>query len=87
MKEGARKVYICASHGLFVDSSLRLIDLSPVTQVVVSDTISLPKNSKSSKVVQLSIAPLLANVIRSDLKYAATTEFNPDVEEDQFVPE
>jgi ribose-phosphate pyrophosphokinase len=87
LKEGARKVYVFASHGLFNGEAIELIDLSPLTQVVVTDSIALPKHSASKKIVQLSIASLLANVIRSDISYNASTEFNPDVSEDQFVLE
>lgn len=62
-----------------------IINLCPVTKIVVSDSIALPAGS-SPKIVQLSLAPLLAKVIKSDLS-TATSEFNHDVEEDQFVPE
>lgn len=84
LKEGARKVYVFASHGLFSDEAVRLIDLSPVTQVVVSNSIPLPKNASSNKIVQLSLASLLAKVIRSDNSYDSNTEFNPDVSEEQY---
>jgi ribose-phosphate pyrophosphokinase len=86
MKDGARKVYICASHGWFDKNAMDLIDLSQVTQVVVTDSIAMPEKP-SSKIVQLSLAPLLARIIRSDFSYLSTSEFNPDNEEDQFVPE
>ncbi len=87
MKEGARRVYVFASHGLFNREAIQLIDLSPVTQVIVTDSIALPNLSASKKIVQLSIASLLANVIKSDIYYNASTEFNPDISEDQFVLE
>jgi ribose-phosphate pyrophosphokinase len=64
VKEGARKVYICANHGLFTDNSMELIDLSPVELVVVTDTLPLPEKS-SKKVVQVSTADLLAKVIKT----------------------
>jgi hypothetical protein len=66
--DGANRVIICASHGCFNDEAMRLIDLSPISQVIISDSIALPANL-SHKVVQLSIAPLLARVIQSDLAY------------------
>jgi ribose-phosphate pyrophosphokinase len=87
LKDGANKVIICASHGSFDENSMKFIDLSPISQIVVTDSIPLPEKCSSPKVVQLSIAPLLAKIISSDFKYIATSEFNPDTEEDQFVPE
>ncbi len=65
VKEGARRVYLCASHGLFSSSSMELIDLSPVEQVVVTDSIRLPPNA-SEKIAQVSVAPLLTQVIKSE---------------------
>ncbi len=87
MKEGARRVYVFASHGLFNREAIQLIDLSPVTQVIVTDSIALPNLSASKKIVQRPTASLLANVIKSDIYYNASTEFNPDISEDQFVLE
>lgn len=87
LKEGANRVYVAASHGYFDDKSINLINLSPITQMIISDSIPLPANSENSKeIVQLSIAPLIAKIIQSDAKYAVV-EFNPDNEDDQFVME
>jgi ribose-phosphate pyrophosphokinase len=85
LKEGANKVIICASHGSFDENSMKFIDLSPISQIIVTDSIPLPEKVSTRKIVQLSLAPLLATVISSDFKYRSTSEFNP--EEDQFVPE
>lgn len=86
VKEGARKIYLCAPHGSFDANSIQLIDLLPITQVIVSDSIPLPAKS-SAKIVQLSIAPLIAKVIQSDLTFCTSSEFNSDDEGDQIVPE
>lgn len=83
MKEGANRVFVCASHGHFDSRSMRLIDLSPVSEVVISDSIALPEHS-TAKIVQLSIAPLLATVIKSDVN-SALFEFNQDNTEENYV--
>ena len=62
---GARNVYVCASHGLFTESSMELIEASPVKKVVVTNTLPLPKGVHS-KVTQVSIAPMLAHVILAE---------------------
>ena len=64
-REGAGRVFICASHGLFSEKAMELIDLSPVERVVVTDSVPLPAKC-SPKVVQVSIAPLLARVIETE---------------------
>lgn len=88
LKEGANRVYVAASHGYFDSKSVGLIKLSPITQIIVSDSIPLPPNTAipHEKIVQLSIAPLITKIIQSDSKYAVV-EFNPDNEDDQFVME
>jgi len=65
IKEGARRVFLCSSHGIFSSTSMELIDLSPVEKVVVTDSIPLPGTS-SSKIHQVSVAGMLAKVIKSD---------------------
>jgi len=65
-KEGARRVYVCASHGLFSEDSMNLIDLSPVERVVVSDSVPMPK-SASNKIVQVSTAGLISRIIESEV--------------------
>ncbi|KAJ1737337.1 ribose-phosphate pyrophosphokinase 1 [Coemansia sp. RSA 1939] len=64
---GARGVYIVASHGLFSGSSLGEVEICPyVMKVIVSNSFPIPPEltSASSKLVQIDIAPLLAEAIR-----------------------
>lgn len=69
--EGANKVYVCASHGMFTENSMEIIRLSPVEKVIVTDSLPLPNNS-SSKIHQVSMASALANIIETE-HYAART--------------
>eukprot|EP01031_Cornospumella_fuschlensis_P029428 gene29428-35520_t len=84
LRDGARRVFICASHGYFDEHGVRLLDLSPISKVVISDSIEMPKRS-SQKIVQLSIAPLLAAVIDSDIAFTPQSEFNNQEDEDYIV--
>lgn len=61
-KEGAKRVFVCASHGLFSKNSIELIDLSPVEKVIVTDSVPLPNNKYSKKIVQLPVAPLIGTL-------------------------
>ena len=65
-KEGVRRVFVFAPHGIFASNSIELIDLSPVEKVIVTDSIPLPSKKFSSKIAQVSIAPLLAKIIFSE---------------------
>jgi ribose-phosphate pyrophosphokinase len=62
--EGARAIYSCATHGVFSSDALERIEQSPLTEVVVTDTIPLPHAIAQSKVTVLSIAPLFGEAIR-----------------------
>lgn len=64
---GARRIIICASHGLFTENSLDLIDLSPVEKVLVTDSVPLPKKQISNKIVQITVAPLIAKLLESEV--------------------
>ena len=62
----ARRVFAFASHGLFSKSANKYISESVLEQVVVLNTIPLSATSRDNpKIVQLSVAPLLADAIRA----------------------
>ncbi|KAJ2700548.1 ribose-phosphate pyrophosphokinase 1 [Coemansia sp. IMI 209128] len=63
----ARAVHIVAAHGLFSGSSLGEVEICPYVQsVIVTNTFPIPDEltSASSKLVQIDIAPVLAEAIR-----------------------
>lgn len=60
---GAIDVYAAATHAVFSGDAIERINQSVLCQVVVTDTIELPKHKESSKIVQLSIGPLLGQSI------------------------
>ena len=59
---GSGKIYVCASHGLFTERSMDVIRNTPVEQVIVTNSLPLPAGA-SEKVVQVSVAPLLSQLI------------------------
>ena len=66
-RAGARNIYVAASHGLFSEHSMELIDKGPVKKVLVTNSLPIPKGpAVSKKVAQLSMAPMLANVILAE---------------------
>jgi ribose-phosphate pyrophosphokinase len=62
--EGAGAIYSCATHGVFSDKSLEHIAASPITEVIVTDTIPLPASAGRDKITVLSIAPLFGEAIK-----------------------
>jgi ribose-phosphate pyrophosphokinase len=63
--EGARRIVACASHGVFSGPAIQRIVESPLTEVVVCDTIPLSEDAKACpKIKVVSIARLLAEAIK-----------------------
>ncbi|MBU1092897.1 MAG: ribose-phosphate pyrophosphokinase [Firmicutes bacterium] len=63
MDAGAIKVYAAATHPVFSGDAIERIEKSALCEIVVTDTISNPDISKSTKITQLSIGPLLGQSI------------------------
>jgi ribose-phosphate pyrophosphokinase len=63
---GASKAYACCTHAVLSGSALRQIENSVLTELVVSNSIPLREEARRcGKIRQLSVAPLLAEAIRS----------------------
>jgi ribose-phosphate pyrophosphokinase len=66
MDAGAERVLACAVHGVLSGPALDRIDKSPLERLVVTNTIPMAeKRLKCGKVVELSVARLLGQAIRS----------------------
>lgn len=64
LEQGAKKVYAAATHGVFSGPSIQRIESSKIEKVIVTDTIPLSNEAeKCGKIVQLSVAGLLAEAI------------------------
>ncbi len=64
MASGATSVDVVATHGVFSEGALELLDSAPIDQVCVTDTVPLPDLVEPhAKLVVLSVAPLLAEAI------------------------
>jgi ribose-phosphate pyrophosphokinase len=63
---GASRVLACAVHGVLSGQALERIERSPIEMLIVTNTIPLAdKRLKCSKIVELSVARLLGQAIRS----------------------
>jgi ribose-phosphate pyrophosphokinase len=60
---GAGDLYVGVTHGVLTGNAVERIEESPIKAVVVTDTVPLPPEKRSPKVVQLSVASLFAQAI------------------------
>lgn len=63
-RRGVKDIYVCATHPVFSDDACARLEASPVCEVVVTDTIPLPRKKCTPKVRVISVAPLIAEAIR-----------------------
>jgi ribose-phosphate pyrophosphokinase len=61
---GATEVIIAATHGIFSGEATDRLKNSRISEVVVTNTLPLPRGKNLGKITQLSIAPLIARAIR-----------------------
>ena len=66
LKHGAKKdVYLCATHAIFSGPAVQKLKQAAFKEVVVTNSIPLPKAKQFKGLKPISIAPLLAGVIES----------------------
>ena len=62
---GAKEIYTCASHGVLSGPAINRIEESPITELLLLDTIPYPSDKPAcSKISYLSTAPVFAETIR-----------------------
>ncbi len=63
-KFGAKEIYAGCTHGVLSDNAVKRIENSPIKEVVITNTVPLPKEKESDKIKVLTIAPLFAETIK-----------------------
>ncbi len=74
MQRGAKRVIACATHPIFSDPAARRLEESVIETVVVTNTIPIPPERRSNKLVVLSIAPILASALRAVFEDQSVSE-------------
>ncbi|WP_017470343.1 ribose-phosphate diphosphokinase [Amphibacillus jilinensis] len=63
IKNGANDVYACCTHPVLSGPAMERVGESPIKELVVTNSIPLPEEKKTEKVVTLSVAPLISEAI------------------------
>ena len=61
---GAKAVYACCSHAILSDPAVERINASNIVKLIITDTVPLPPEKESEKIVVLSLAKVLGDVIK-----------------------
>ena len=62
-KGGAKEVYACATHGVLSGPALERIEQSCIKELVLLDTIPMPKGAEKARIKMLPVAPVFAEAI------------------------
>jgi ribose-phosphate pyrophosphokinase len=73
-ENGAKEVYVTATHGVFSGPAFERIRKSPVKEVVVTDTLHLEVGPEDTKVKVLSVADILARTIKNVFEDESVSE-------------
>lgn len=63
-KSGVKNIYAAATHGILVGEAIERIKNSPIKELVVTNTVPVPKEKRIEKLKVLSIAPTFAEAIK-----------------------
>ena len=80
---GAKEVYAAITHGVLSGDAIKKIEASCIKKLVITDSIPLPEEKKSSKIDVVSLSPMLAKIIvaleEGTSLYDAHRAFDPHV--------
>ncbi len=63
-KEGAKEVLACSTHAVLSGPAKERIDKSPLTTLIVTNSIPIPQERRPKKITVLSVANILAEAIK-----------------------
>ncbi|MCL2234656.1 MAG: ribose-phosphate pyrophosphokinase [Firmicutes bacterium] len=61
----AKKVYVCCTHAVLSGPAVERLQNSVIEKVFTLNTISVPKDKKFSKLIEVSVAPIFAKAIQA----------------------
>lgn len=64
MDAGATEVYASATHPVLSGPAIERIEKSPIKELIVTDSINLPKEKQIEKLIQISVGPLIGDAIK-----------------------
>jgi ribose-phosphate pyrophosphokinase len=62
--KGAKEVIICGTHALLSGAAKKNLEECCASKIILTDTVPLAKENRSPKMEIISVAPLLAKIIK-----------------------
>lgn len=77
IENGAREVYACCTHPVLSGPAIDRIQNSKIKELVITNSIALPEEKKTDKIINLSVAPLIGEaIIRVHEEQSVSTLFD-----------
>lgn len=77
VENGAREVYACCTHPVLSGPAIDRIQNSKIKELVITNSIALPEEKKTDKIINLSVAPLIGEaIIRVHEEQSVSTLFD-----------
>lgn len=64
-EHGANDIKVAATHGILCGPAMEHLDEAPISEVIVTNTVTIPPEKRIEKITVLSVAPLLAAAIKN----------------------
>lgn len=75
-KAGAAEIYACATHGILANNAPDLMNLSPIKEICVTDSVAIPEKCQPNHLKTITCSKLLAEAIkRIHIKQSISTLF------------
>jgi len=75
INEGVEDITVVCTHGVFTHGGLeRLAAIPQIREIIATDTVYLPPEKRHPKLKMLSIAPVFANAIYSNLRHESIND-------------
>lgn len=65
MTQGAERVWALCTHPVFSGNAVERLNAAPIERIIVTDSLPIPPHKRLEKLTVLSIAPVLADTIKS----------------------
>ncbi|HXR53643.1 MAG TPA: ribose-phosphate diphosphokinase [Acidimicrobiales bacterium] len=73
-ESGASEIWAMATHGVFSDPAADRLEVAPISRVVVTDTLPIPKDRQFDKLEVLSVAKIIADAIDAVFEETSVSE-------------
>ena len=64
MEKGAKDIYVCCTHPVLSGPAISRLEASPIKKVIITDSISLPREKKLDKIETVTVAQLVGEAIK-----------------------